>query len=160
MLHSWRRLVLRAFGAKLAVGTHIYPSARVWAPWNLRMDSGACLASGVECYNVDMVWVGENAIVSQRSHLCTASHDINHFGFALVSSPIHLGRNAWICTEAFVGPGVTVGDGAVVAARAVIVRDVPPCAIMAGNPARRVGTRDGVELAVDTASVGQSASNR
>ena len=71
-LHGVRRAILRAFGAKLRGNCHIYPSVQVWAPWNLRMDDGACLAPGVNCYNVAMVTLGRNARVSQHAHLCAA----------------------------------------------------------------------------------------
>ena len=139
--HAWRCVVLRIFGAKLALSAHIYPSVRIWAPWNLRIEVGACLAPGVDCYNVDVVSLGPGAIVSQRAFLCTASHDFNSREFALVTAPINVERGAWVCAEAYVGPGVSVGEGAVVAARAVVTRDVEACAIVAGNPARLIGTR-------------------
>jgi putative colanic acid biosynthesis acetyltransferase WcaF len=60
----------------------------------------------------------------------------------LLRLPVVIGDNAWIGTEAFIGPGVTVGEGAVVGARAVVVRDVAPTHIVAGNPARQIGTRN------------------
>ena len=151
ILHGWRCMILRAFGAKIRVGVHPYPSAQIWAPWNLEMADGSCLAEGVICYSVDRITLGRNAIVSQRASLCSASHDHRDPGFPLVTAPIIIGAGAWVAAEAFVGPGVTIGDRAVVAARAVVVHDVEPKMVVAGNPARVVGERNQSPLPTSTA---------
>lgn len=142
-LHGWRRAVLRAWGARVAAGSHPYPSARIWAPWNLDMGEGSCLGHRVQCYNVAPVVLGPRAIVSQGAHLCTASHDFDDPGFPLTGAPIRLGAGAWVAADAFVGPGVTVGAGAVAVARAVVVRDVAPGDVVGGNPARILRQRGG-----------------
>jgi putative colanic acid biosynthesis acetyltransferase WcaF len=119
----------------------IYPSARVWAPWNLEMGARSALGDAVDCYDVDRIIIEEDAIVSQYAFLCTASHDIADPGRRLTTAPIRLGRHSWICAGAFVHPGVTVGEGAVAGARAVITRDVAPWTVVAGNPAKLVKQR-------------------
>jgi putative colanic acid biosynthesis acetyltransferase WcaF len=139
--HFWRRAVLRCFGARVGRGAHPYPRCRIWAPWNLTMGDHSCLANGVDCYSVAPVALGDHAIVSQYSYICTASHDYNDPGFPLVARPISIGPHAWIAASAFLGPGVGVGRGAVVGAGAVVVRDVEPWAVVAGNPARFVKWR-------------------
>jgi putative colanic acid biosynthesis acetyltransferase WcaF len=138
-LHGWRRFLLRCFGARIGPRAHPYPSARVWAPWNLTMEEGSCLGLQVEVYNVVPVHLGRWSIVSQRAYLCTASHDIRNPGFRLTGAPIRIGEHAWIAASAFVGPGVTVGNGAIAGACAVVTRDVPPRGIVAGNPAAIMG---------------------
>ena len=75
VLHCWRRLLLRLFGARIGIDAHPYPSARIWAPWNLDMGEHSCLSEFVDCYNVDRIWIGAHATVSRYSFLCTASHD-------------------------------------------------------------------------------------
>ena len=140
-LFAWRRFLLRLFGARMAATAVVYPTARIWAPWNLTMHDHACLGPAVDCFCVAPVVIDSDAIVSVRSFLCTASHDIRQHGRPLTTAPIHIGRGAFVFAEAFIGMGVTIGEGAVVAARAVVVRDVAPFAIVAGNPARRVGER-------------------
>jgi putative colanic acid biosynthesis acetyltransferase WcaF len=107
------------------------------------MGDHSSLANGVECYSVAPVTLGVHATVSQRSHICTATHDYNDPAFPLVSRPVSIGSHAWVAAEAFIGPGVTVGEGAVVGARAVAVKDVAPWAVVAGNPARLVKWRRG-----------------
>lgn len=138
---GWRRLLLRAFGARIGRGANVHASCRVWAPWNLEMGDYSCLAFGVDCYCVDRVRLGAHATVSQYSHLCTASHDIRDPHMRLVTAPIAVGDGAWVCAGAFVGPGVTLGAGAVAAARAVVVKDVEAWTVVGGNPARFIRTR-------------------
>jgi len=139
-LHGWRRVLLRAFGAKIGSQTRPYPSARIWAPWNFEMGEGSTLGPRSEIYSVARVTLGPWSVVSQRAYLCTASHDIHAPGFALTAAPIAIGRNAWVAADAFVGPGVTLADGAVAAARAVVVKDVARNVIVGGNPAAPIGS--------------------
>ena len=130
-----RRALLVLFGAEIHPTAMVRGSARVWWPGNLKMGARAMLGPGVNCYNIADVVLADFAIVSQRAHLCTASHDIDDELFALKVAPIILERETWVATEAFIGPGVTVSEGAVLAARAVAVRDLDPWTVYAGNPA-------------------------
>jgi putative colanic acid biosynthesis acetyltransferase WcaF len=140
-LFAWRRLLLRVFGARIGAGAHVYPSARIWAPWNLEMGAHSCLGEEVDCYSVDRIIIGAHATVSQNAFLCTASHDIADPAMRLVTKPVTIGARAWVCARAYVGPGVSVGEGAVVAACAVAPRDVAAWTVVGGNPAREIGTR-------------------
>lgn len=139
-LHGWRRQILRLFGAKIGSGAVIYPSVRIWAPWNLEVAADATVGWDCELYNVTAVRIGRKAIISQYAYICSATHDFRD-EFQLMVSPIDIGANAWIATGAFVGPGVTVGEGAVVGAHCVLTRSIEAWAIVAGNPARSVGSR-------------------
>lgn len=139
--HGWRRMLLRLFGAKIGPGVHVYPSVLVWAPWNLTMAEGSSLGPWVDCYCVDKIELGEWALVSQRVFLCSATHDISSPTFELKTAPIFIGKKAWVAAEAFVGPGTTVGEGAVVAARACVVKNVKSWSVVGGNPAKVIGVR-------------------
>lgn len=141
-LFFWRRALLRCFGAQLGVNARVYPSAKVWLPSHLSMGDHSCLAFGVECYNVAPIRVGSHVTVSQYAYLCSAGHDISDPRLALTKAPIVLEDASWVCAGAFVAMGVTVGEGAVVAARACVTRDVQPWTIVGGNPARQIGTRE------------------
>lgn len=136
IFHGWRCFLLRLFGAQLGRGVHVHPSVRIWAPWNLQMGDHSCLAPDVDCYCVAPVTLGPHATVSQYSYLCTASHDIEHPQMPLVAAPITISEGAWITADVFIGPGVTVGEGAVVGARSSVFSDVAPWTVVAGNPAR------------------------
>lgn len=136
ILHGWRRFLLRLFGAKIARNAYPHPSVKIWAPWNLEMESLSCLGPQVDCYCVDKVVLRARATVSQYSFLCTATHDYREPRMPLVTAPIVIGERAWVAADVFVGPGVTVGDGAVVGARSSVYRDVGPYTVVGGNPAR------------------------
>ena len=140
-LHGWRRLVLRLFGARIGPGCAIYPSVRIWAPWNLSAKRSVTIGPQVNVYNVATVELGEDVIVSQGSHLCTATHDHLSEDFSLMAGPITVGPNAWIAADAFVAPGVSIGRSAVVGARSTVTRPVPEYSIVAGSPAKVIGTR-------------------
>lgn len=139
--HAPRRALLRLFGARVGRGAQIMPSVSIWAPWNLTLGDFATVSHGADLYAVDRIEIGAHATVSQRAFLCTATHEIHDPHMPLRTAPIRIGPGAWIAAEAFIHPGVTVGAEAVVAARAVVRRDVPPRRIVAGNPAQEVGER-------------------
>jgi len=141
MLHGWRRFLLRLFGASIAPTARIYGSVRVWYPPNLAVGDNAVLGPGVECYSMAPIRIGSDAVVSQRAHLCAGTHDVDDAHFQLQAMPIEIGAKAWIATESFVGPGVTIGEGAVLGARGVTVKRLEDWGIYAGNPARFIRTR-------------------
>ena len=139
---GWKRFLLRLFGARLSNTAVVYSSTRIYAPWNLEMGEHSCLADGVDCYNVDRVTIGANTTVSQKTYLCTASHDITRPDLPLVTAPIVIADQAWVAADAFIGMGVTIGQGAVVGARAAVFKDVPPWTVVGGNPARTLKQRE------------------
>lgn len=139
--HGGRRALLRLFGARVGRGVQIMPSVKIWAPWNLALGHFSTVSHGVDLYSVDRIELGAHATVSQRAFLCTASHDIHHLNMPLVTAPLVIGDGAWICAEAYLHPGVSVGTDAVVAARSVVLADVPDGHIVGGHPARFIAVR-------------------
>lgn len=138
---GWRRFLLRAFGAKLDPTCNIRPGVRVVHPWLLAVGKFSCLGDGVRVYNLGRLSVGDHTVISQNVHLCGGTHDYKRRDLPLLRRPIVIGSGVWVCADAFIGPGVTVGDNSVVGARAVVVADVPAATIVAGNPARVVKER-------------------
>ena len=138
---GWRRFWLRRFGAKVGKLSGIRPTTRIVHPWLLTLHDFTMLGDHVTVYNLGQVTVGEHSVVSQNTHLCAGTHDYTKPQLPLVRSTITIGKGVWVCADAFVGPGVTIGDNAVVGARAVVVRDVEPGVVVAGNPAKFVKTR-------------------
>ena len=138
---GWKRFLLRLFGAKIDSTAVVYSSAKVYYPANLIMERYACLASDVDCYNVDIIRIGANTTVSQGAYLCTASHDITNPLNPLITAPIIIEDQAWIAADAFVSMGVTIGQGAVVGARAAVFKDVEPWTVVGGNPAKFIKKR-------------------
>lgn len=140
-LHRWRVLLLRLYGADVHPTAHVYGSARIWYPPNLRMDAHACLGPRVNCYCMAPIHLGRNAIASQGSYLCAGMHDIEDPDFQLVTKPIVIDEGAWVAAEAFIGPGVTIGPRAVIGARAVLFKDAEPGGVYTGNPAKLIKHR-------------------
>ncbi len=141
-LHAWRGFLLRSFGARIGRGTRIYGTAIVWLPANLDVGDGSIIGPRVRVYNQGRITIGTNTVVSQGAHLCASTHDYESPNFQLVLRPIVIGNDAWVAAEAFVGPGVTIGDGAVLAARGVAVRDIEPWSVAGGNPAKQIRMRE------------------
>lgn len=140
-LHGWRAWLLRCFGARLGAGCHIYPRARIWAPWNLECESVVCIGDEAIVYNPALLRIGSHAIVSQQAYLCGATHDYRDRAFPMIWAPITIGRYAWICARATVLSGVTVGEGAVLGLGSVTSRSLEPWTVYAGLPARRIKAR-------------------
>ena len=139
--HGWRIWLLRLCGAKIGKGCAVFPSVLIRAPWKLEMGDYSALSADVDCYSVDTIKIGSHVTVSKEAFLCCASHDISSPIMELTYRPIVIHDHAWIAARAFISPGVTVGEGAVVGACAVVTRDVEPWTVVAGNPAKMVKKR-------------------
>jgi putative colanic acid biosynthesis acetyltransferase WcaF len=139
--NSWKLFLLRLFGAKLHKTSVVYSSVKIYMPWNLEMHEYSCLAPDVDCYNVDKIIVGANSTVSQKTYLCTASHDITKTSNPLITAPITIKDQSWIGSSVFIGMGVTIGQGTVVGATASVFKSVEPWTIVGGNPAKFIKKR-------------------
>ncbi|MDG1668449.1 MAG: putative colanic acid biosynthesis acetyltransferase [Opitutae bacterium] len=120
---------------------NIYPSVEIMIPWNLSIGDYATVGDGATLYALGQIRIGSGATVSQGAHLCAGTHDYEAAAFTLIKSSVTIEDRAWICADAFVGPGVTIGKGAVVAARAVAVKSVEDWAVVGGNPAKMIKVR-------------------
>lgn len=139
---KWKILILRIFGAKIHSTCTIYSESKIFMPWNLVMEEYACIAGEVIIENAAIVTLGAYSIISQYSYLCTASHDIRKKDFPQYSKPIILGKKSWVAAKCFIGPGVTIGDGAVVGATSSVFKDVEPWTVVGGNPAKFLKKRE------------------
>lgn len=140
-LAGWRSFLLRLFGASVGHGCRIAPSVRIWAPWRLHLGDYVAIGDDVDCYCVDNITLGSKVTVSQRSFLCTASHDVASLRRPLTTAPIVVADHVWIAANVIVLPGNSIGEGAVVGAGAVVARDLAPWAVYVGNPCRRLRSR-------------------
>lgn len=136
-----RNRVLRLFGAIIGTGVHIYPTARIYYPWMLEIGNDSSIGEHVFIYNLGRIRVGSRATISYKAHLCAGTHDYTDPSLPLIRSSILIGDDSWICTEAYIGPGVSIGTGSVIGARAVVVKDVPERVVFGGNPARFLKNR-------------------
>lgn len=144
VFRPWRVFLLNCFGAKIDKSAEVYASAKIWAPWNLKMEKGTCIGPDVIVYNQAMVTLEENVCVSQYAYICTAGHAVgsgmplNNAETGLVVADVTLHKNSWIGTRSFIGMGVEVGEGAVVGACACVFKDVEAGTIVGGNPAVKI----------------------
>jgi len=136
LFYGWRNTILRIMGAKIGKDVQIFPSAHITFPWLLEIGDRSVISWGVKIYNLGRIAIGSNTVISQYSHLCGGTHDYLSKDFKLLRTGLTIGCDVWIAADAFVGPGITVGDGAVVAARAVAVKDIEPDTMVGGNPAK------------------------
>jgi len=138
----WRIAVLRLFGARVGHGVRVRSSVEIWDPKMLSLESLVTVGPYVRLYNMAPIKIRENARVSQYSTLCTGSHRIDSVALPLAVAPIIIGRNAWVCSNCFIGPGVCVGEGTVVGACAVAFRNLIEWSVYVGNPARIAKKRE------------------
>jgi putative colanic acid biosynthesis acetyltransferase WcaF len=137
-----RNALLRLCGASIGRRVHIDPSVRISIPWNLEVGDDAAIGERAILYALGKITIGPCATISQYAHLCAGTHDWREASMPLLKRPIGIGQDAWICADAFVGPGVLIGEKAIAGACAVVMHDVPPGRIVAGNPAREIGVRE------------------
>ena len=140
-LNGWRCWLLRLFGAKIGKGVRIQGSTKIWQPWKLIIDDNSWIDGGVSLYSVNDIIIGSNVVVSESAFICTASHDIHSPVFELITKPIFIQNFAWICSRATVLMGVTIGEGSVVAACAVITKNIESWTVVGGNPAKIISRR-------------------
>ena len=141
-LSSVRRLLLRAFGARVGEGVVIKPGVRVKYPWRLEIGAHAWIGEDAWIDNLEHVTIGANACVSQGVYLCTGNHDWTDPNFGLIVKPITVGACAWVGARATVCPGVRIGEGAILTAGGVAMKEVLSYEIHGGNPAAFMRRRE------------------
>lgn len=139
---SLRRRLLIRFGARVGSDLYIRPGVNVHFPWKLEIGSNCWIGEGTVILNLESVTIGNHVALAHQVYLAAAGHDIRSRTMAYCNAPITIGDGCWIATRAYVGPGVTVGKYAVVAAGAIVVKDVLPRTVVGGNPAMEIGQRD------------------
>jgi putative colanic acid biosynthesis acetyltransferase WcaF len=139
--HAWRAFLLRIFGAKVGRGVHVYPGVKIWAPWNLELADECGIGNGAILYSMGKIIIGRRAVISQGAHLVAGTHDYTKSGFPLVTRPINIGDHVWIAAEAFVHPGISIGEGCVIGARSVVTKDMPTWMVCAGHPCNPIKER-------------------
>lgn len=141
LFKDWRALILRLFGAKIGKNANIYSSVRIWAPWNLEVGKYASIGPEVDCYNQGKIIIGDHTIISQKTYLCASTHDFTKSNFPLILKPIVIKNQVWVAADAFIAPGVCIGEGAVVGARSAVFKNIQEWVVVGGNPAQFIKKR-------------------
>jgi putative colanic acid biosynthesis acetyltransferase WcaF len=144
--YGFRRWLLRCFGARIGRKVLLRPSVTVTYPWKVSIGDYAWIGDDVVLYSIGQIAIEPHAVVSQRSYLCAGDHDAALPDFPIRERAITIKAGAWVATDVFVGPGVTVGRNAVVGARSSVFKDVPAGMICHGNPCRPIRPRPGLKL--------------
>ena len=142
---AWRCALLRLFGATIGREVHIYNSAIIYLPWNLVVGDWSSIGENVLIYNLGRVTIGSRVTVSHRAHICAGTHDYTQADLPLRKEPVTIGDQVWLCADCFIGPKTCIGEGSVVGAGSVVLHDVRPWMVVAGNPAREIKSRHIVE---------------
>jgi putative colanic acid biosynthesis acetyltransferase WcaF len=140
-MYSWRRFLLRLFGAKIGKGVILRPTMHTQFPWKVSIGDNSWIGDHVVLYSLSKITIGNNVVISQKSYLCTGTHDYLSETFDICAEPIVIKDECWIATDVYVAPGVTIEKGTVVGARSSVFRSIPENSICVGSPAKVIRTR-------------------
>lgn len=132
--NAFRCFLLRLFGAKIGKDVVIRPSSRFTFPWKVTVGDYSWIGDDVTLYSIAQIMIGSHSVISQKSYLCTGSHDINHSSFALITAPITIGNGVWIATDCFIAAGVSIGSNSVIGARSSVMKSIPSKQVAWGTP--------------------------
>ncbi|AFY69120.1 hexapeptide repeat-containing transferase [Thalassoporum mexicanum PCC 7367] len=135
-LNPWRLIWLRLFGAQINGNPFVHQRARIQIPWHLILHDRASLGDRTNAYALGIIELKAKATVAQEVYLCTGTHDFADPDIPLMTAKITIGSDAFIGARAFIMPGVTIGDRAVIGACAVVTKDMPAHKICTGHPCR------------------------
>ncbi|MFN8416191.1 MAG: putative colanic acid biosynthesis acetyltransferase [Cytophagaceae bacterium] len=141
ILYGWRRFLLRLFGAKIGKGVILRPSVKITYPWKLTIGDYAWIGDEVDLYTLGPIHIGANSVISQKSYLCTGSHDYSSTQFTITQSEIIIEEEVWVATDVFIAPGVRIGRGAVIGARSSVFKSLEGNIIYSGSPVRAIRPR-------------------
>ncbi|MFT4802009.1 MAG: putative colanic acid biosynthesis acetyltransferase WcaF [Flavobacteriaceae bacterium] len=139
--YGWRRFLLRSFGAKIGKGVIIRPSAQITYPWKVIIGDNSWIGDEVVLYSLGNISIGANTVISQRSYICTGTHDFTKVDFSIYAKPIVIKDQCWLATDVFVSPGVIIEEGAVVGARSTVINDLESSSVYVGSPAKKIKNR-------------------
>ena len=140
-LYGWRRFLLRCFGAEIGKGVIIRPSAQITYPWKVKIGDFSWIGDDVVLYSLGDIIIGNNTVISQKSYICTGTHDYTKADFPILGKKIIIGDECWLATDVFVSPGVTINNGAVIGARSTVIKDLESNSVYVGSPVRFIKKR-------------------
>jgi maltose O-acetyltransferase len=139
--HTVRNWFYRRAGMVLPLSSSIHWRAEFYAPERIVVGEHCTIGDSCFLDGRSGLTIGDSVNLGSHVTIYTRQHAVDSPDFAEVGAPVTVGDHAWIASHAIVLPGVSIGEGAVVAAGAVVTKDVAPFAMVAGNPARFVRER-------------------
>ncbi len=140
-MYGWRRWLLRRFGAQVGENVIIRPTVKITYPWKVSIGDYSWIGDDVCLYSLGEIEIGKNVVVSQRSYLCTGSHNYQCTSFDIFAQKIVIDDEVWVASDVYIAPGLRIGRGAVVGARSSVFSDLPEGMICIGNPAKPIKKR-------------------
>ena len=140
-MYGFRRFLLRLFGAKIGKKVIIRPTVRITYPWKVSIGNYSMVGDDVVLYSLGDIEIGDNVVISQKSYLCTGSHDYLQIDFPIFAKKITIENQCWLATDVFVAPGITIKEGTVVGSRSSVYKDLPANKVCIGNPAKIIRER-------------------
>jgi putative colanic acid biosynthesis acetyltransferase WcaF len=141
-LNPWRLAWLRVFGCKIDGYPFVHQHARIHSPWRVILHDRASVGDYANLYSLGEIELGHRCVISQEAYLCTGTHDLNDPNQPLITGKIKIGDDVFLGARAFVMPGISIGDRAVVGSCSVVTRNVEPRWIVAGSPAKFLRRRE------------------
>ena len=145
-MNPWRLFILKVFGATILGIPFVHSTVKIQIPWHLTMKHRACLGDKSNAYSLAEIEIHEDATVAQEVYLCTGTHDFKSPTYQLMAKKIIIKKNAFIGARSMILPGIKVEENAVVGAMSVVTKNVTKDYIVAGNPARKIGIRNGNKI--------------
>ena len=140
-LYGFRRFLLRLFGAKIGKKVIVRPTVKITYPWKVSIGDYSWIGNDVVLYSLGDIEIGKNVVISQRSYICTASHDYLESDFPIFAKKNIIKNECWLATDVYIAPGVTIEKGSVIGARSSVYKNVPEGWICYGNPAKLIKKR-------------------
>jgi putative colanic acid biosynthesis acetyltransferase WcaF len=140
-LYGFRNFLLRLFGAKIGKKVIIRPTARITYPWKVSIGDYSWIGDDVVLYSLGEIEIGKNVVISQKSYICTASHDYLQSDFPIFAKKSTIEDECWLATDVFVSPGITIGEGSVIGSRSSVYKDIPSNKVCIGSPAKIIRER-------------------
>lgn len=140
-IHIFRILIYVLEGVKIAKGVHIHMGTQFFKPSGVEIGEGSIVGQNAFLDGRDKLIIGKHVDIASDVMVYNSEHDVNSEDFHATSAPVEIGDYVFIGPRAIILQGVKVGRGAVVAAGAVVTKDVAEFAIVGGVPARIIGER-------------------
>ncbi|GIW63047.1 MAG: hypothetical protein KatS3mg090_0873 [Patescibacteria group bacterium] len=139
--HLFRKTIYRISGIKIGKGSTIHMFARFYNPVNIKIGNDSIIGEFCVLDGRDKLIIGDHVDIASGVLIYNSEHNINDENFTATTEKVVIEDYVFVGPRAIILPGVTIGKGAVIAAGAVVTKDIPPFAIAAGVPAKIIGER-------------------
>lgn len=136
-----RSFILKLYGAKIAPHVPVHGGCKYWDVDKLIIGKGSSIGYNVNLDDRMGLTIGNNVCIASDVMIWTLHHDYNDLHFSAIGSPVVIKDFAWLCSRCIILPGVTIGEGAVVASGSVVTKNVDDYTVVGGIPAKEISKR-------------------